>query len=63
MSDPIHNVSVEPEQKSVAAKLTPEQIANWRTAMVGTFGSYALIMPEEQIQRLRDKMQEWANES
>lgn len=42
--------------------LTPEQIQNWRKAMVGMLGSYALIMPVEQIQQLRDKMQEWANE-
>ena len=39
-------------------KLTPEQIQSWRTAMVGLLGPYALIMSDEDVQRLRDKMQE-----
>lgn len=42
-------------------ELTAEQIKNWRIAMVGMFGPYALIMPEDQIQRLRDNMQEWCD--
>lgn len=42
-------------------KLTPEQAENWRMAMTSMFGPYALIMPEAQIQRLRDKMQEWCD--
>ena len=43
-------------------KLTPEQVENWRKAMVGMLGPYALIMPVEQIQAMRDKMQEWCDE-
>lgn len=39
-------------------KLTPQQIENWRKAMFSVFGPYALIMPEEGIQKLRDKIQE-----
>ncbi len=50
------------KQSQPAPVLTPEQIENWRKAMVTTLGAYALIMPVEQIQRLRDKMQEWCDE-
>ncbi|MFH0899365.1 MAG: hypothetical protein V2A73_01920 [Pseudomonadota bacterium] len=38
--------------------LTEEQIANWRKALCATIGPYALLMPAEQIQRIRDRMQE-----
>lgn len=38
-------------------KLTPEQIKNWRNALVGILGPWALIMPPEDIQAFRDKMQ------
>lgn len=43
--------------------LTPEQIQNWRRVMVGMLGPYALIMSDEDVQRMRDKMQEWCNEA
>ncbi len=49
------------EKPMTESELTPEQIKNWRTAMVGMLGPYALIMPDEQIQRMRDKMQEWCD--
>lgn len=49
--------------RETADTLTPEQIANWRQALVPLLGGYALIMPAEQIQRYRDKMQEWALET
>ena len=42
---------------SVAARLTPEQIKNWRNILCGMIGPYALIMPDGDIQRLRDQMQ------
>jgi hypothetical protein len=38
-------------------KLTAEQIKNWRNTLTLMLGPYASIMPEEDIQRLRDKMQ------
>lgn len=38
-------------------KLTEEQIQNWRKAMCGMLGPYALIMPVEQIEKIREKMQ------
>jgi hypothetical protein len=42
-------------------KLTPEQIENWRNVLLGMIGPYALIMPAEQVQAMRDKFQEQAN--
>lgn len=42
-------------------QLTDEQIENWRRVLVNMFGPYALLMPKEEIQRHRDKMQGWAN--
>jgi len=37
-------------------KLTPEQIVNWRNILVGMIGPYALIMPYEDVQKMRDEM-------
>ena len=42
-------------------KLTTEQIENWRNVLLGMIGPYALIMPVEQVQAMRDKFQEQAN--
>ena len=38
-------------------KLTDEQLKNWRRTLAMTIGPYALIMPAEEVQRIRDKMQ------
>lgn len=38
-------------------KLTPEQIKNWRNILAGMIGPYAFIMPDDQVQKIRDKMQ------
>ena len=38
--------------------LTPEQIKNWRKVLSTTIGPYALIMPDSEIQALRDRHQE-----
>ena len=40
-----------------ASKLTPEQLVNWRDVLVQTIGSYALIMPDEEIQAVCDAIQ------
>lgn len=37
-------------------KLTPEQIVNWRNILVRMIGPYALIMPYEDVQKMRDNM-------
>jgi len=38
-------------------KMTPEQIQNWRKVLVGIIGPYALIMPDEQVHKFRDRFQ------
>ena len=38
-------------------RLTPEQIQNWRKVLAGMIGPYALIMPDEQVCKLRDRFQ------
>ena len=42
---------------AVVAPLTPEQIKNWRNVLVGMVGPYALIMPDADVQKFRDRMQ------
>ena len=38
-------------------KLTPEQIKNWRKILAGMVGPYAFLMPDEEVQAIRDRMQ------
>ena len=42
--------------------LTEEQIENWRRILTSTLGSYALIMPVEDIKKMRGMMQAEADE-
>ena len=42
-------------------KLTKEQILYWRETLSMMIGPYAYIMPVEEIQKHRDKMQEQVN--
>lgn len=37
--------------------MTPEQIENWRAVLCGMIGPYALIMPVEMVQAIKDKIQ------
>lgn len=39
------------------SELTDEQLVNWRAVLAQMFGSYAFIMPREQVQLFRDRMQ------
>jgi len=41
-------------------ELTDEQVENWRKVLCQTLGPYALIAPREQIQEIRDNMQNQA---
>ena len=41
--------------------MTDAQIESWRSVLVGTFGSYALLMPREQVCALRDRIQAQIN--
>jgi hypothetical protein len=43
--------------------MTPEQIKNFREVLCGMIGPYALLMPDEQVIRMRDKFQERLNAS
>jgi len=38
-------------------KLTEEQIKNWRKVLSISYGPYALIMPEEEIRKIKNSMQ------
>lgn len=42
--------------------MTDEQIKNWRNALYMTLGPYALIMPREEIEKLRGMMQGQLND-
>lgn len=44
--------------------MTEEQIQNWRKVLCGVFGlgPYALIMPREEIEKIRDRIEEKAND-
>jgi hypothetical protein len=42
-------------------KLTPEQIANWRRALIPMYGCLVSLMPDYKIQEMRDSMQEWSD--
>jgi len=46
----------------MAEPLTEEQIENWRKILCLTLGGYALIMPVEEIEATRAKMQKDADE-
>jgi len=41
--------------------MTTEQIKNFRNVLCITLGPYALIMPDEDVIKIRDKMQERIN--
>lgn len=41
--------------------LTPEQIDNWRNALVTILGPYALLMSDEDVVRARNSMQSSLN--
>jgi len=38
--------------------MNPEQIKNWRDILLLTLGPYALIMPEEEIIKIKENMQD-----
>jgi hypothetical protein len=39
------------------SRLTPEQIQTWRNVLLNMLGPYALIMPDWQVQKMRDVLQ------
>ena len=46
----------------MADSLTPEQIKNWRNALVGMIGPYAPLMSDSDRQMMCEQMQENFNE-
>lgn len=42
-------------------KLNSEQLKNWRQVLFRMVGPYALIMPDEEIQKYRNKLQNDVN--
>jgi hypothetical protein len=50
------------EAERLAKQMTPEQIKNWRGILMNMgLGPYALIMPEEMVQEIRDRIQDRIN--
>jgi hypothetical protein len=45
------------EERLVLENLSDEQIENWRKVLCGMFGIWGLVMPKEEVQRFRDRMQ------
>ena len=43
------------------AQLKDEQIENWRKILSLQIGSYAFIMPKEEVQQIKDNMQKHIN--
>ena len=43
-------------------ELTPDQIKHWRSALCLSLGTYAFIMPDLEIQKVREKLQNQLNE-
>lgn len=41
--------------------LTDEQIKNWRNTLSYSLGPYAFMMSKEEVQRIKDKMQNDVN--
>ena len=46
----------------VECKLSAEQIKNWRKVLSIRFGPYAFIMPDSEVQKLRDSHQKLLDE-
>ncbi len=41
----------------VSEQLTPAQVKNWRLILFAQIGPWAMIMPESEIQTIRDRIQ------
>ena len=45
------------EAAELEGRLTEEQIKNWRKVLSISYGPYSLIMPEEEIRKIKNSMQ------
>lgn len=50
-------MAVGSSDSSASGTLTPEQIKNWRNVLLGMIGPYAMLMPDADVQMMRDRMQ------
>jgi len=41
----------------VSGRLNAKQLKNWRNALLGVMGPWALMMPDEDVQKMRGEMQ------
>lgn len=41
----------------VSGRLNAEQLRNWRNVLLGMMGPWALMMPDDDVQQMRDEMQ------
>lgn len=46
----------------VSGRLNAEQLKNWRNVLLGMIGPWALMMPDEDVQKMRDEMQFHVND-
>lgn len=49
------------EETPEEARLSDEQVENWRNVLVSQFGPYGLVMSREKIQAYRDRLQQLAD--
>lgn len=46
---------------TMSDEMTDEQIENWRTMLSLSLGSYAFVMPKEEVQQIKNEMQKKLN--
>jgi len=62
MNDGNRDQHAERESDHTEDLLTDEQIESWRNVLVGILGPYALIMPEREVQAIRNYLQRKADQ-
>ena len=61
-SETVVNSPVKPDvMRKKNGKLSKEQINNWRKVLSLSLGSFAYFIPDEQIQKYRDRLQAMAD--
>lgn len=50
-------IKVEPKMDTIKTKLTPEQVENWRKVLSLYLGPYAFLIPVEDLEKHRTKLQ------
>lgn len=47
----------------MSKELSDEQLEHWRKVLSMTLGPYAFMMPKEDVQKMKDKMQSFFDKS